>query len=142
MTPVPSHGQTIRARQALLLLLLASLLGLRAGYLQILDPPQCPPPQMEDAEKGASGKTAPARAERTEARSARKPLPAGPLDLNRASREELMSLPGIGPVLAERILAFRKENGPFPDIFAIKQVPGIGEKRFERIRPWIEARGR
>lgn len=68
-----------------------------------------------------------------------KPPPAAPLDINRAAREELMKLPGIGPVLAERIVAYREQNGPFSDISEIKEVSGIGEKRFERIKPWILA---
>jgi competence protein ComEA len=59
------------------------------------------------------------------------------LDINRATAEELMRLPGIGPTLADRIVAYRRQNGPFADISEIKEVSGIGEKRFERLKPWI-----
>lgn len=61
----------------------------------------------------------------------------GPLDLNRATVEELMELPGIGPVLAERIVAFREEHGPFSAVEDLLQVPGIGESTLEVIRPYI-----
>lgn len=54
-----------------------------------------------------------------------------PLDLNRASRDELMALPGIGYVLAGRIIAYREENGPFESLEALMKVEGIGEKRME-----------
>lgn len=62
---------------------------------------------------------------------------AGPLDLNRAAVEELMGLPGIGPVLAERIVAFREEQGPFTSVEDLLQVPGIGEATLETLRPYI-----
>jgi len=53
-----------------------------------------------------------------------------------------MSLPGIGPVLAGRIVSYRVEKGPFTDISEVKEVPGIGEKRYERIEPWVRAGSR
>ena len=62
---------------------------------------------------------------------------AGPLDLNRATVEELVELPGIGPVLAERIVAFREEHGPFRSVEDLLQVPGIGEATLEALRPYI-----
>ena len=56
------------------------------------------------------------------------------LNLNTASAEELALLPGIGPVLAKRIVAYRQEHGPFQTIDALKQVSGIGDKLLERIQ--------
>ncbi len=52
--------------------------------------------------------------------------PAGPLDLNQASAGELDALPGIGPVLAARIVAFREQNGPFVSVDQLLEVSGIG----------------
>jgi competence ComEA-like helix-hairpin-helix protein len=58
------------------------------------------------------------------------------LDLNRASARELQRLPGIGPGIAERIVAYRDEN-PFDTIDELLQVPGIGPTRFSRLRPLV-----
>ena len=70
-----------------------------------------------------------------------KPLPPTLLNLNKATQVELMTLPGIGPTLAERIVRYREENGPFADVSEIKEIPGIGEKRYERIKQWIRVGG-
>lgn len=59
------------------------------------------------------------------------------IDLNRADREELEKLPGIGPVLAERILEYRGEYGDFLEIEEVMEVSGIGEKIFGKIQDFI-----
>jgi len=61
----------------------------------------------------------------------------GKININTASARELEELPGIGEVLAERIVSFRETNGPFKSIEEIKKVSGIGEKKFESIRDLI-----
>lgn len=53
-----------------------------------------------------------------------------PLDLNTASAAELAQLPGIGPELAERIIAYRTEHGAFGSTEEIMEVSGIGEGKF------------
>lgn len=58
---------------------------------------------------------------------------ADPLDVNRASVEELQSLPGIGPVIAARIVAWRDANGPFRSTKDLEKVSGIGPKLRERL---------
>ena len=70
-----------------------------------------------------------------------KPPPLNSLDLNKATQAELMTLPGIGPTLAERIVKYREENGPFADVSEIQEISGIGEKRYERIKQWIRVGG-
>lgn len=56
------------------------------------------------------------------------------VDLNRATVQELLTLPGIGPATADAIVRFRSEHGPFESIEDIMRVPGIKEGRFERLR--------
>jgi competence ComEA-like helix-hairpin-helix protein len=57
-----------------------------------------------------------------------------PLDLNLASARQLDDLPGIGPTLAMRIIEFRSRAGGFRSIEQLKQVPGIGPKRFAALQ--------
>ena len=61
----------------------------------------------------------------------------GRININTASRAELMDLSGIGQVLAERIINYRTANGPFSQIDDLMKVSGIGAKRFEAIRERI-----
>lgn len=59
------------------------------------------------------------------------------LDLNRASAGELESLPGIGAVLARRMIAFRESVGRFQRIEDLREVKGIGAKQFERLKSFV-----
>lgn len=59
------------------------------------------------------------------------------IDLNRSLEADLELLPGIGEVMAERIIDYREKNGPFKDIKELKKVNGIGDKKFEQIRKFI-----
>lgn len=61
----------------------------------------------------------------------------GPINVNSADAGTLDSLPGIGPVLAERIITWREENGPFPNIEVLGEVSGIGPTLLERLRPLV-----
>ena len=63
--------------------------------------------------------------------------PAETLDLNRASAQELEALPGIGPVMAARIVEHREANGPFTAVGQLRQVRGIGEKTFQELAPLV-----
>ena len=73
------------------------------------------------------------------ARQERDPVARRPvrLDLNRASREELERLPGIGPVMAGRILTLREKIGRFRALEELRSVQGIGAATIERLRPLI-----
>ena len=57
--------------------------------------------------------------------------------INRAQSDELEALPGVGPVLAERIVAYREEHGPFRAVEDLLQVAGIGESKLASIRDLI-----
>lgn len=59
------------------------------------------------------------------------------VNLNSATQEELESLPSIGPVLAKRIIEYRNQKSGFKTIEEIKQVHGIGNKIFEKIKNYI-----
>ena len=61
----------------------------------------------------------------------------GKININKASRSELMDLPGIGNVLASRIVDYREQHGDFSRIEDIRNVSGIGEKRYEAIQDKI-----
>jgi comEA protein len=63
--------------------------------------------------------------------------PAGSLDINTATPEQLQSLSGIGPHLARRIVEHRDQHGPFSSPRDITAVRGIGEKTYERLRGQI-----
>ncbi|MGR0480367.1 MAG: ComEA family DNA-binding protein [Candidatus Electronema sp. V4] len=56
------------------------------------------------------------------------------VNINTASKEELTTLAGIGPVKAEAIIQRRQEKGPFKNIDELKEVYGIGDKTFARIK--------
>ncbi len=64
-----------------------------------------------------------------------------PVDLNRAPSQELQTLPGIGPVLAERIIESRLNDGPFRTSEELLRVPGIGPSTLARIRSLVIPQG-
>jgi competence protein ComEA len=69
---------------------------------------------------GVPGSTVPAGA------AGGSPRAGGPVDLNTAGAAELEALPGVGPVLAQRILDHREQHGPFGAVEELEDVPGIG----------------
>src|SRR5262245_33615339 len=67
----------------------------------------------------------------------RKDSPAVLIDLNRADRAELQQLPGVGPRLADHILAYREAHGAFTHVEDLLDVNGIGDSTLSRLRPWL-----
>jgi competence protein ComEA len=62
---------------------------------------------------------------------------AGPVHLNSATLEQLDSLPGVGPVTAQKILDFRQEHGAFGSVDELDAIPGIGPARLEQLRELV-----
>jgi competence ComEA-like helix-hairpin-helix protein len=76
-------------------------------------------------------------APRSASRKSADALPPRSIDPNRATTSELQRLPGIGPAIAERIIAYRSSHGPFRTLEGICEVKGIGPRILERIRPYL-----
>jgi competence protein ComEA len=92
-------------------------------------------PPAPDAAPGAvggreSGPTGPGAA-------AGPAAPPGPIDLNSATPEQLDALPGVGPVTAQRILEWRTRNGRFARVEQLREIEGIGERRFGQLRELV-----
>lgn len=65
------------------------------------------------------------------------PAPAGPVDLNTATADQLDALPGIGPVLAQRIIDWRTAHGTFRTVDELNDVSGIGNSIFAELKPLV-----
>ncbi|WP_329487604.1 ComEA family DNA-binding protein [Kitasatospora sp. NBC_01246] len=64
-------------------------------------------------------------------------VPKQPVSLNHATLEQLDTLPGVGPTLAQRIIAFRASHGSFRSLDQLRQVSGIGERTYAELRPML-----
>ena len=62
------------------------------------------------------------------------------IDINEANYVEWLQLPGIGETLADRILRYRDEHGPFRSLDQLDNIKGIGPKTLEKLRPWLTVR--
>ncbi|HTJ68249.1 MAG TPA: ComEA family DNA-binding protein [Actinospica sp.] len=87
-----------------------------------------PPPQVDPGSPSGRGKKSRGRAGTGGAQ---------PVHLNTAGIEDLEQLPGIGPVLAQRIVDYRTEHGAFHSVDELRQVSGFGGQRFENIAPMV-----
>ncbi len=115
-------------RAALSLIVLAALAG--AVWI-VVAPGPSPGVEITPADSGASP------APGTGSGGAANGEAAEPVNINTASADELTALPGVGEVIAARIVAYRRENGPFERIDQIMEVRGIGAKTHEKLRPLI-----
>ncbi|HEY6236588.1 MAG TPA: helix-hairpin-helix domain-containing protein, partial [Candidatus Elarobacter sp.] len=68
------------------------------------------------------------------------PPPAAQVDINAADAATLATIPGIGPGLAERIVAFRTSNGAFASVDELLDVSGITDRRLDALLPYVVAR--
>ena len=63
--------------------------------------------------------------------------PAAPVNLNSATLEQLDTLDGVGPGIAQRIIDYREQHGGFGRVDELAEVPGIGDKRMATLRPLV-----
>jgi competence protein ComEA len=63
--------------------------------------------------------------------------PGGAIDPNLASKADLETLPGIGPVMAQRIIDYRRAHGPYRKIDDLRKVSGIGRKKLTKMKPYL-----
>ncbi len=123
-------------RRAALMLALLALAG--AGVRYVLSPsPDAPPGDIRlqsstGFQPGGLHETA-----RRAAQLARPLLPGERVDLDHADVSEITRLPRIGPALAQRIVAWRSEHGPFGTLARLDSVPGVGAKLLDAIRPFV-----
>ncbi|MER7029376.1 MULTISPECIES: ComEA family DNA-binding protein [Streptomyces] len=65
-------------------------------------------------------------------------VPGQPVSLNSATVEQLDTLPGVGPVLAQHIVEFRTRHGGFSSVNQLREVTGIGDRKFADLRPLVQ----
>ena len=90
------------------------------------------------AEAATTDGASAASAAETQEPARQEPTQEKPLNLNTATQAQLELLPGIGPALAQAILDYRAEFGPFTAPEQLMEVPGIGEKRFAAVEQLID----
>jgi len=113
-----------RNEQVVILLLCGALLiGAIISYLDLTDPESIP--EFEVRKNAVPVPPLPTTTEQPQQR----------ININQATEEELQALPGIGPAMARRIIAYRETNGPFVDVEGLIGVKGIGPKTLNRIKP-------
>jgi len=123
-------------RRAALMLAVLALSG--AGVRYLLSPsPDTPPGDIRLQSAAQSRPGALQEAARRAVQLARPLLPGERIDLDRADVSEITRLPRVGPALAQRIVAWRTEHGPFGSLARLDSVPGVGAKLLDAIRPFV-----
>jgi len=123
-------------RRAALMLAVLALTG--AGVRYLLSPsPGTPPGDIRLQSAAQSRPGALQEAARRAVQLARPLLPGERIDLDRADVSEITRLPRVGPALAQRIVAWRTEHGPFGSLARLDSVPGVGAKLLDAIRPFV-----
>ena len=93
-------------------------------------------PDVQDFDYSAADSTF-AALSAAPAENADSPGHTGPLNINTASKGELVRLPGIGEVTAERIILYREDIGPFSTVEELRKVKGISKSKLVKLKPLI-----
>lgn len=123
-------------------LMLACLALAGAGVRYLLSPSAAAPPG--DVQLQSSTVARPnglQAAARRAAQLARPLLPGERIDLDRADVSEITRLPRVGPGLAQRIVAWRDQHGPFGSLSRLDSVSGVGPKLLDAIVPYVSFSG-
>jgi competence protein ComEA len=119
-------------------LLLACLALAGAGVRHFLSPsPSAPPGDVQLQSSSIPRPNALRETARRAAQLSRPLLPGERIDLDNADVSEITRLPRVGPALAQRIVAWRTEHGPFGSLARLDSVPGVGAKLLDAIRPFV-----
>lgn len=140
--PFTSHASDSKMLRSLLIKL-AMLAAAAALVLWIGWPTPGPTPEPEESAPDSlpqTGQKPPTSLPRPTELAPAAPSTVGRLDINRATIEELQHLPGIGEVLARRVVERRTAHGPFRTVEELREVKGIGARRLEQLRPLVVAR--
>lgn len=127
-------------RRAALLLACLALAG--AGVRFFLSPsPSAPPGDVQLQSASTPRPTALRETARRAAQLSRPLLPGDHIDLDRADVSEITRLPRVGPALAQRIVAWRSEHGPFGSLARLDSVSGVGPALLKAIQPFVSFSG-
>lgn len=127
-------------RRAALLLACLALAG--AGVRYVLSPsPSSAPGDVQLQSPSSPGPAALRETARRAAQLARPLLPGERIDIDRADVSEITRLPRVGPALAQRIVAWRSEHGPFGSLSRLDSVSGVGPKLLDAILPFVSFSG-
>jgi competence protein ComEA len=127
-------------RRAALLLACLALAG--AGVRFFLSPsPSSPPGDVQLQSSSSSRPNGLRETARRAAQLARPLLPGDRIDVDRADVSEITRLPRVGPALAQRIVAWRTEHGPFGSLSRLDSVSGVGPKLLDAIQPFVSFSG-
>jgi competence ComEA-like helix-hairpin-helix protein len=127
-------------RRAALLLACLALAG--AGVRHFLSPsPKAPPGDVQLQSSSVVRDNALRETARRAVQLSRPLLPGERIDVDRADVSEITRLPRVGPALAQRIIAWRTEHGPFGRLSRLDSVSGVGPKLLDAILPFVSFSG-